>query len=129
VSLTYDEARARAEQISEVAYHVDLDLTSRETFGCRTTVTFSISDPRATTFLELTDAQELAVSVNGAPVRSPAYDGRRIRLHDLGPYNEVVVEARLPYVNDGDGMHSFTDPADDETYVSALLGMDIAQKV
>jgi aminopeptidase N len=129
VSLTYDEARARAEQISEVAYHVDLDLTSRETFGCRTTVTFSISDPRATTFLELTDAQELAVSVNGAPVRSPAYDGRRILLHDLGPYNEVVVEARLPYVNDGDGMHSFTDPADDETYVSALLGMDIAQKV
>jgi aminopeptidase N len=57
------------------------------------------------------------------------YDGRRITLHELEPRNEVVVEARIPYVNDGDGMHTFTDPADDATYVSALLGMDIAQKV
>jgi aminopeptidase N len=129
VSLTYDEARARAQQISEVSYRVDLDLTSRASFGCRTTVAFSIVDPGATTFLELTDADQLRVSVNGTVVTSPAYDGHRIALHDLESHNEVVVEARLPYVNDGDGMHTFTDPADDETYVSALAGMDIAQKV
>jgi aminopeptidase N len=40
-----------------------------------------------------------------------------------------VVEARIPYVNDGDGMHTFTDPADDATYVAAYAGMDLAQKV
>ena len=129
MSLTYDEARVRAQQISDVTYRVDLDLTSRESFGCRTTVAFSIADPGATTFLELTDAQQLQVSLNGAAVTSPAYDGHRITLDELAPHNEVVVEARLPYVNDGDGMHVFTDPADGETYVSALLGMDIAQKV
>ena len=129
MSLTYDEARTRAEQVSDVTYRIDLDLSSRETFGCRTTVTFALADPRATTFLELRDAQELRLTVNDTPVQSPAYDGRRITLHDLRPHNEVVVEARVPYVNDGDGMHTFTDPADDETYVSALLGMDIAQKV
>jgi aminopeptidase N len=129
VSLTYAEAVARSAEVSDVAYRIDLDLTSRETFGCRTTVTFSLADPRATTFLELTDAEDLRLTVNGSPLTSPAYDGRRITLHDLEPRNEVVVEARLPYVNDGDGMHAFTDPADDETYVSALLGMDIAQKV
>ena len=129
MSLTYDEARTRAEQVSDVTYRIDLDLNSRETFGCRTTVTFALADPRATTFLELRDAQELRLTVNDIPVQSPAYDGRRITLHDLRPHNEVVVEARVPYVNDGDGMHTFTDPADDETYVSALLGMDIAQKV
>jgi aminopeptidase N len=129
VSLTYDEARARAEQISEVTYRVELDLTSRERFLCRTTVGFTIDDPHATTFLELVDAVELRLTVNGAPVASPTYDGERITLHDLAPSNEVVVEALVPYVNDGDGMHTFTDPADDETYVSALLGMDIAHKV
>jgi aminopeptidase N len=127
--LTYAEAVARAAQVSDVAYRIDLDLSSRESFGCRTTVTFSLADPRATTFLELTDAEDLRLTVNDAPVTSPTYDGRRITLHDLEPRNEVVVEARVPYVNDGDGMHTFTDPADDETYVSALLGMDIAQKV
>ncbi len=40
-----------------------------------------------------------------------------------------MVEARVPYVTDGDGMHTFTDPADGETYVSAYVGMDIAQRV
>ena len=129
MSLTYADAVARAAQVSDVAYRIELDLTSSETFGCRTTVTFSLSDPRATTFLELTDASDLRLTVNDSPVGNPAYDGHRITLHDLEPRNEVVVEARLPYVNDGDGMHLFTDPADDQTYISALLGMDIAQKV
>jgi aminopeptidase N len=129
VSLTYAEAVARAAQVSDVAYRIDLDLTSRETFGCRTTVTFALADPRATTFLELSDAQDLRLTVNDSPVAQPAYDGHRITLHDLDPRNEVVVEARIPYVNDGDGMHTFTDPADDATYVAAYAGMDLAQKV
>jgi aminopeptidase N len=129
VSLTYTEALARAEQISDVAYRIELDLRSRDSFGCRTTVTFAIADPRATTFLELTDAAGLSLTVNDEPVASPAYDGQRITLHDLAPTNEVVVEARVPYVNDGDGMHTFTDPADDTTYVAAYAGMDLARKV
>ena len=41
----------------------------------------------------------------------------------------MVVTARLPYVTHGDGMHTFTDPADGETYVSAYCGMDIAHRV
>jgi aminopeptidase N len=129
VSLTYDEARARGARISNVTYAIDLDLTSRESFGCRTTVTFDLVDPRATTFLELTHADDLRLTVNDAAVASPAYDGHRITLHDLKPVNEVLVEARIPYVNDGDGMHTFTDPADDATYVAAYAGMDLSQKV
>ena len=39
------------------------------------------------------------------------------------------MEARLPYVTDGDGMHTFTDPADGERYVSAYVGVDITQRV
>jgi aminopeptidase N len=129
VSLTYADAVARAALVSDVAYRIELDLTSRETFGCRTTVTFALADPGATTFLELSDAQELRLTVNESPVADPAYDGNRIALHDLDPRNQVVVEARIPYVNDGDGMHTFTDPADDATYVAAYAGMDLAHKV
>ena len=128
MSLTLSEARARAQQISDVRYTVDLDLTDPSSghFGCRTTVRFASTGPE--TFLELTDAADLRVTVDGAPVDA-SYDGRRILLTGLAEQNEVVVEARLPYVTDGDGMHTFTDPADGETYVSAYVGMDVAQRV
>jgi aminopeptidase N len=129
VSLTYDEAVARAGLVSGVAYRIDLDITSREAYHCRTCVTFAMADPGATTFLELAEARDLLVTVNGSRVESPDYDGGRIVLRDLAPDNEVVVEARIPYVNDGDGMHTVTDPADDATYVAAYAGMDLAHRV
>ncbi|ANH36816.1 Aminopeptidase N [Nocardioides dokdonensis FR1436] len=130
MSLTLAEARARAAHVSDVAYEIDLDLSDHEgeTFGSRTTVTFTTTEP--STFLELTDARDLAVSVDGRPVEA-AYDGRRVGLVDLpvGTPVRVRVEARVPYVSDGDGMHRMTDPVDGETYVSAYLSLDIAQRV
>ncbi len=124
MSLTLAEARERAALLSDVSYGLHLDLTDRATFGCRAVVRFACAEPGATTFLELARASD--VTVDGVPV---AYDGRRIELTGLDATNEVVVEARIPYVTDGDGMHTFTDPADGETYVSAYVGMDIAQRV
>ncbi|MDF1603573.1 aminopeptidase N [Nocardioides sp. YIM 152315] len=132
-SLTLAEARARAAALSDVEYAVALDLSDAggATFGSRTVVRFRSTLP--STFLELTAAEELSVTVNGATTDA-SYDGHRIRLEHLrtdpdGEANVVVVDGRLPYVTDGDGMHRFVDPADGETYVGAYLGMDIAQKV
>ena len=124
MSLTLAEARERAALLSDVSYDLHLDLTDRATFGCRAVIRFSCAQPGASTFLELAKAAEVTVDGLAVP-----YDGHRIALHDLGPTHEVVVEARVPYVTDGDGMHTFTDPADGETYVSAYVGMDIAQRV
>ncbi|GAB2918549.1 aminopeptidase N [Rhodococcus aerolatus] len=128
MSLTLTEARARAADLSEVSYAVHLDLREpgRGDFGSRTTARFTTAS--GSTFLELTGASELRLTVDGA-AREPAYDGVRLHL-DLPPGpHEVVVDARLPLVTDGDGMHVVTDPADGATYVSAYLGMDVAQKV
>ncbi|WP_372728398.1 aminopeptidase N [Nocardioides sp.] len=130
MSLTLGEARARATLISDLSYAVQLDLTEASTsptFGMRTTVSFRSSWPE--TFLELAAACDLEVTVNGEALARPSYDGHRIHLTDLRESNVVVVEARLPYVTDGDGMHRFADPADGELYVSAYCGMDIAQRV
>ena len=124
MSLTLVEARTRAALLSNVVYDVSLDLTDRETFGVTATVGFDCA-AGADTFLELTDALDLVV----AGAKEWSYDGRRIHLSGVEESNEVGVEARLPYVTDGDGMHTFTDPADGETYVSAYVGMDIAQRV
>src|SRR6478735_3846158 len=132
VSLTLAEARTRAELISAISYDIDLDLSAGppdagDGFGCRTTVRFESTGPES--FLELAQASDLQLTVNGDQVLSPRYDGRRIELSGLTTTNEVVVEARLPYVTDGDGMHTFTDPADGERYISAYCGVDIAQRV
>jgi aminopeptidase N len=125
-SLTLAEARARAAQLSDVSYDVELDLTDEREFGSRVTVRFASSGPE--TFLELHRGRDVTATVNGSTVGA-AYDGSRIALTGLADRNEVVVDARLPYVTDGDGMHTFTDPADGERYVSAYVGVDITQRV
>jgi len=129
-SLTLPEARARAAQLSDVSYDVEIDLTDDSMFWSRVTVEFASSGPE--TFLELRRGTDVTVTVNGADLPS-AYDGSRIALTGLltgpGERNEVVVEARLPYVTDGEGMHTFTDPVDGERYVSAYVGIDITQRV
>jgi len=125
VSLTLTEARSRAALVSDVSYDLHLDLTDRTTFGVHAVVRFACSEPGGSTFLELKDGQE--VLLDGVPATT--YDGRRLTLTDLGAQNEVTVEARVPYVTDGDGMHTFIDPADGATYVSAYVGMDLAQRI
>jgi aminopeptidase N len=130
VSLTLLEARERAGLVHDVSYDLHLDLTSApeegaDTFGVTARIIFGCRQPGASTFLELHAAQQ--VLLDGLPATT--YDGRRIALEDLAEHNEVTVEALVPYVTDGDGMHTFTDPVDGETYVSAYVGMDIAQKV
>ena len=127
-SLTLAEARARAAQLSLVSYGVHVDLTEVGQFTSRSEILFWSTEPE--TFLELHRGQDVSVTVNGTTV-DPAYDGHRIPLTGLltGRGNEVVVEARLPYVTDGEGMHTFTDPADGERYVSAYVGIDITQRV
>jgi aminopeptidase N len=123
--LTLHEARERAALLSDVSYDLHFDLTDREHFVVTARIGFTCSRPGASTFLELTAGQE--VLRDGLPATS--YDGSRLGLDDLAEHNEIEVSARVPYVTDGDGMHTFTDPADGETYVSALLGMDVAQRV
>ena len=129
-SLTLTEARARAAQLSDVSYDVELDLTGTSTgtasYGSRVTIRFASSGPE--TFLELHRGQDVSVTLNGEAVEA-AYDGHRIALTGLDRRNEVVVDARMPYVTDGEGMHTFTDPADGERYVGAYVGIDITQRV
>ena len=124
MSLTLTEARERAALVSGVSYDLHFDLTTRDSYRCRAVVRFAVSRPGSTTFLELANAED--VTVDGGPA---SYDGHRIVLDDLAADHEVTVEARIPYVTDGDGMYTFTDPADGETYVGAYVGMDVAQRV
>src|SRR5690242_11347731 len=113
--------------ISAVSYDLALDVRSPDDFGSRVTVRFRTTG--GDTFLELHRATSLTVTLDGEPIR-PAYAGGRILLVGLTPGpHEVVVDARLRYVTDGEGLHTFTDPADGERYVGGYLGLDITQRL
>ncbi|TQL67263.1 membrane alanyl aminopeptidase [Nocardioides albertanoniae] len=114
--------------LSSVSYSVDLDLTDVETFRSHVRVRFGSA--AAETFLELKGARSVSLSVNGVATAT-SYDGLRVDLTGLSTteVNEVEVVATLPYTTDGDGMHTFIDPADGARYVAAYLGMDNAAKV
>ncbi len=127
--LTLAEARARSADVDQVSYVVDLDLTDRVWFHSSVTVRFR--SLCGSTFLELAGAHEVAVTLDGAAIETPVYDSARLRLSGLAPeeLHEVSVTALLRYVSDGEGMHTFTDPVDQERYVGAYLGVDLTQRV
>ena len=131
-SLTHSEAIARAELLEVSGYDIDLDLAGAradEYFTSTTTVRFTCGDPGAETFVELKPASVLEVVLNGRPIDPFGLGGNRILLTNVLAENELVVRARMPYSNTGEGLHRFTDPEDGEVYLYAQAGPDDAQRI
>jgi aminopeptidase N len=127
MSLTLAEARARAAMISAVSYDLALDITDPHHFRSRVVARFDTTG--GDTFLELHRAESIEAELDGEIITT-AYDGRRIPLDGLKPgTHEIIVDARMRYVTDGEGLHAFTDPADGERYVGGYLGLDISQRL
>jgi aminopeptidase N len=120
-NLTRDEARRRAELVSDVTYRIHLDLTREEGFGSEATIRFRCSEPGGSTFLDLTASSVDAIELNGRSLPSSAYDGDRIALDGLQAENEVRVVARCHFNRTEVGMHRFVDPADDLVYLHTHL--------
>ncbi len=118
-NLTRDEAAARARLLEVSSYQVALDLRDqqRDTFDSRTTVRFSATEPGAETFIEIASAGLRAATLNGEPIDTSAYDGRRLCLPGLAADSTLVVEADCRYMRTGEGLHRFVDPVDDAVYL------------
>jgi aminopeptidase N len=118
-NLTRDEARARARLLNVSSYDVELDLTTgHETFASSTVVTFTATEPGATTFLELAAPTVREIALNGVPL-DPAevFDGERITLANLAESNRLTVVADCAYSRTGEGLHRFVDPVDEAVYL------------
>jgi aminopeptidase N len=114
--LTQDEARARAGQISNVAYRLDLDLEAgAKTF--RGDVTISFDHAGGDTFLEWLGSIT-TMEVNGEP-REAVRHGSRVALPGdwLAEHNEVRIAYERAYDHTGEGLHQFIDPADGAEYL------------
>jgi aminopeptidase N len=129
-NLTRDEAAERARLLSVDTYLVELDLTaSTTTFPSTTVLRFSCSQPGASTFADLVDADVREITLNGRAVDLSAYADNRIQLSDLAADNELRVVADLPYSNTGEGLHRFVDPADDRVYLYTQFEVPDARRM
>ncbi|WP_151524609.1 aminopeptidase N [Serinicoccus kebangsaanensis] len=118
-NLTRDEAAARSGMIRLESYDIALDLTcGAETFATRSTVRFTCSEPGGSSWIDFVGASVERVVLNGTELDpATAWVDSRIALPDLAESNELTVEATGAYMNTGEGLHRFVDPADGEVYL------------
>jgi len=118
-NLTREEARARSALITTRSYAVELDLTcGPETFASTTTVAFDCARDGADSFIDLVATSVQSVELNGVQL-DPAdvWVDSRIALSGLQQENVLRVAATGAYMNTGEGLHRFVDPADGEVYL------------
>jgi aminopeptidase N len=130
-NLTREEAQIRARLLDVDSYTIELDLTtSDKTFSSITTIAFRCSEPGASTFADLVDAQIHEITLNGAAL-DPAevYADSRIRLDGLLGENTLIVRADCAYSHSGEGLHRFVDPADDRVYLYSQFEVPDARRV
>ncbi len=129
-SLLRTEAVARRDQLDVTSYDVRLDLAdddSDATFGSVTTIVFeSTGGP---TFVDLKPTALRSVRLNDRPLDVDLLEAGRLPIETSAGTNVLVVDARMPFRNDGEGLHAHVDPADGRRYVYGMSFMDAAPTV
>ncbi|MFC6021890.1 aminopeptidase N [Plantactinospora solaniradicis] len=129
-SLTRVAATERAALLTVESYDIELDLTGGEVvFRSVTRIRFRSTTPGAGTFVEVRPTRLLGVRLNGRALDPAALDDNQFALTGLLADNTLVVEAEMAYSNAGEGLHRFVDPADGNTYLYAMSGIDNAQRI
>ncbi|CAI9414324.1 aminopeptidase N [Nocardioides sp. T2.26MG-1] len=128
LSLQHAEAVARRALLAVDEYDVRLDLASdEETFASVTTIRFTSRG--GPTFLDLKPVRVNEIRLNGSVVDPDLLARGRLPLDTVEGPNEVVVDAVMPFRNDGEGLHRSVDPADGHHYVYGMSFMDAAPTV
>ncbi|MGO9928242.1 MAG: aminopeptidase N, partial [Mycobacterium sp.] len=125
-NLTRDQAAERAALITVDSYQISLDVTDgpdgsgapgERTFRSTTTVVFDAL-AGADTVIDIAADNIRGATLNGRDLDVSGYDeSTGIPLRGLADRNVLVVDADCSYSNTGEGLHSFVDPVDDETYL------------
>lgn len=113
--LTQEEARRRAEAVSDVRYELTLDLTGEDSTRSESVIRFR-ADETGETFLDYA-GDVVSVVCNGGPLPPDCFDGTRITIPVADGDNHVQVTGTAPYGRTGVGMHRFRDPADGQLYL------------
>ena len=127
-SLRQLEAVARRDLLAVEEYDVRLDLAADErTFRSVTTVRFTSRG--GPTFLDLKPVAVDEIRFNGRVLDPDLLQRGRLPLDTVPGPNEVVVDAVMPFRNDGEGLHRSVDPADGRHYVYGMSFMEAAPTI
>ncbi|PPK69018.1 aminopeptidase N [Actinokineospora auranticolor] len=123
-NLTRDQAQQRAALLQVASYSIELDLTDglgqpgEATFGSRSTIRFTGTEPGAETFIDIVAESVLSAELNGVALDVSGYTQETgLRLPDLAADNVLTVTATCLYTNTGEGLHRFVDPVDKGVYL------------
>ena len=130
-TLTQPEAATRSALLEVQRYDIAVDMTGLlegEVFCSVSTITFTCSEPGATTFVDV--AMDVArARLNGEEIDvSQAADGR-LPLPALAGDNVLVVEASTTNTANGEGILRTVDPTDKLVYVWTSLEPNEARRV
>ncbi|WP_328995622.1 aminopeptidase N [Kribbella sp. NBC_01245] len=130
-ALTVEEARTRARVITVRSYQLDFDFSSQEendrTFGSTSRIRFTAIQGEQT-FLDVKPDELLAVTLNGEPIDVTGLDDGRLPVTGLAAENDLVVEARMAYSFDGEGLQRSVDAADGRVYLYGMSSLESAPR-
>ena len=120
--LSESDAATRSKNISNVEYHLDLNLpgAASDTYSGTLEATFTI-ETNPETFLDFTGFEITTLILNGRVIADPSWNGHRLLIGTRDGLLTGANTIRLEYINEydhtGDGFHQFIDPEDDQEYV------------
>ncbi len=130
-TLTRHEAATRSALVEVQRYDIAVDMTGLlegEVWSSVSTITFTCSEPGATTFVDV--AMDVArATLNGVEVDVSAAADGRLPLPPLAEVNVLVVEASTTNTGSGEGILRTVDPTDKLVYVWTSLEPDEARRV
>jgi aminopeptidase N len=127
LSLQRHEAVARFDLVTVHGYDVSLDLRGEETFPSRTVI--ELGSRGGETFLDIKPTELRSISLDGVTLPVAALSEGRYPLNLSAGEHQIVVEAVMPFRNDGEGLHRAVDPADGQPYIYQMSFMSAAPSV
>ena len=127
ISLKHSEARDRFDLLKLTSYDVRLDLRGESTFDSVTVIEFESQEGE--TFLDLKPEHLRRIVLDDRELDVETCRQGRVPLRLTRGAHRLLIEAEMPFRNDGEGLHRSVDPADGKHYVYGMSFMDAAPSI
>lgn len=122
-SLTQEYAAMRKQNISDVKYQLQFDLTDAKSFQGTSAIEFQLKEKMYLT-LDFGGGEVQELIVNGKSARVTNYNGFFIEVpqeHQKVGANLVVVKYTHDYSRNGSGLYRYQDPVDNHVYLYSMF--------
>ncbi len=120
--LTLEQAKIRSEQLSDVKYKLQVDISHADKskdFTGEVAIDFNWKASKQPLRVDFSKGEVKSITIDGRPARY-TYDKEAIQLKPelfkAGP-SKLTIVYKHPYSKDGSGLYRFTDPEDKRTYL------------